>query len=408
MIRDVAVTGIGLVTPAGVGADATWRGVCSGRSFAVAGDPVLAGLPVDFSCRVGDFDADDHLPRRTARRTDTFIHFALAAAQEATVDAGLTPGAAEPTRIGVVLGVGSNSLLEYGRVLRHLRNAEHHLVSPFALPRSVPSMAAGEVAAHLDCRGPNFTVSSACSSGGQAIGIARDLIRSGTCDVVLAGGAESGRSPLSAISFARLGALSTRGHDPAGASRPFDRDRDGLVLSEGAAVLVLERPGHARARGAALHGVVAGYGASADAYHPVHPHPDGRGLGQAIGTALADARMTPTDIDHVTAHATSTPAGDLAEARALTQVFDAAPPPVTALKSSLGHAMGAASAIQVACALLALRHQAIPPTVNLDHQDDAVGLDVVREVPRPARLRTVLSPAYGFGGANTALVLRVP
>ncbi|MDN3247624.1 MULTISPECIES: beta-ketoacyl-[acyl-carrier-protein] synthase family protein [unclassified Streptomyces] len=407
MTPDITVTGIGLITPAGVGADSTWQGLCSGQSFTTAQDPLLTGLPVDFSCPVQNFDACDHLPRRTVRRTDAFIHFALAAAQEAAQDAGLAPGSAEPTRIGVVLGVGSNSLLEYGRVFELLQTGEHHLVSPLVLPRSVPSMAAGEVAAHLDCRGPNFTVASACASGAHAIGIARDLIRSGTCDIVLAGGTESGRSPLSAISFARLNALSTRRHDPSGASRPFDRDRDGFVLSEGAAVLVLERGDHARARGATLHGVVAGYGASSDAHHPVNPHPDGRGLQQAIRAALADARMMPADVDHVSAHATSTPAGDIAEARALSHVFSCTPP-VTALKALLGHALGAASAIQAACALLALRHQAIPPTANLDNQDDAIDLDIVRKAPRPARLRTVLTTACGFGGTNAALILRGP
>jgi 3-oxoacyl-[acyl-carrier-protein] synthase II len=405
---DIAVTGIGLITPAGVGADTTWQGLCSGMSFTAAQDPLLTGLPVDLSCPVQNFDACDHLPRRTARRTDAFIHFALAAAQEAAQDAGLAPGSAEPTRIGVVLGVASNSFTGYGRVFELLHAGEHHLVSPLVLPRSLPSMAAGEVAAHLDYRGPSFTVSSACASGAHAIGIARDLIRSGTCDIVLAGGTESGRSPFGAINFARLGALSSRRHDPSGASRPFDRDRDGFVLSEGAAVLVLERGDHARARGAALHGVVAGYGASADAHHPVNPHPDGRGLQQAIRTALTDAGLTPADIDHVSAHATSTPAGDLAEARALSHVFSATPPPVTALKSLLGHALGAAAAIQAACALLALRHQTIPPTANLDHQDDAIDLDIVRKAARAARLRTVLSTACGFGGANAALILRAP
>ncbi|WP_341865945.1 beta-ketoacyl-[acyl-carrier-protein] synthase family protein [Streptomyces viridosporus] len=208
------------------------------------------------------------------------------------------------------------------------------------------------------------------------------------------------------MTFARLGALSTRQHEPSGASRSFDRDRDGFVLSEGAAVLVLERGNHARARGATAHGVVAGYGASADVHHPVNPHPDGRGLQQAIRTALADAALTPGDIDHVSAHAASTRAGDLAEARALSHVFSSTPPPVTALKSLLGHSLGAASAIQAACALLALRHQAIPPTANLDNQDDAIDLDIVRKAPRPARLRTILTTACGFGGANAALILR--
>ncbi|MGK5547102.1 beta-ketoacyl-[acyl-carrier-protein] synthase family protein [Streptomyces sp. URMC 127] len=407
MNRDVAVTGIGLVTPAGVGADATWDGLCSGRSFA-ATDPALAGLPVDFSCAAGDFDACAHLPRRTVRRTDPFIHLALTAAQQAAADARLTPGAAGPDRIGVVLGVGSNSLVGYPSVSRHLETGEHHLISPLALARSVPSMAAGEVAAHLDCRGPTFTVASACASGGHALGVARDLIRSGTCDLVLAGGSESGRAPLSAISFTRMGALSRRRHDPAGASRPFDRDRDGFVLGEGAAVMVLERPGHARARGATVHAVIAGYGASADAHHPTNPHPDGRGLRHAIGAALTDARLGTADIDHISAHGTSTPVGDVIEARTLRQSFAAGPPPVTALKSSLGHALGAAAAIQVACAVLTLRHQAVPPTVNVDHQDEAVDLDIVTKVPRQRQIRTVMTTSCGFGGANAVFVLRTP
>ncbi|WP_333482860.1 beta-ketoacyl-[acyl-carrier-protein] synthase family protein [Streptomyces mutabilis] len=196
--------------------------------------------------------------------------------------AGLTPTTADPTRIGVVLGVASGSFTGVDKVCDRLWNGEHHLVSPLFLPRILPSVAAGEIAARHDYRGPDFTVTSACASGGHAIGVARDLIRSGTCDIVLAGGAESARAPVTAISFARMGALSTRLHDPDGASRPFDRDRDGFVLGEGAAVLVLEDLDHARARGAALQGIVAGYGASADAHHPVNPHPDGGGLQQAI------------------------------------------------------------------------------------------------------------------------------
>ncbi|MGP3969308.1 beta-ketoacyl-[acyl-carrier-protein] synthase family protein [Streptomyces sp. 6N223] len=407
MTVDVAVTGLGLITSAGHSVDATWQGLCASRSFAVR-DPVLAGLPVDFACSVSDFDAADRLPRRLVRRTDPFVHFALTAAQQAWDDAGLAPGHVDPARIGIVLGVASSSYVGFGPVFQRLDRGEEHLVSPLMMARSIPSMAAGETAAHLDCRGPNFTVSSACASGGHALGVARDLIRAGTCDIVLAGGAESGRATFNGIAFARMGALSKRRHDPARASRPFDRDRDGFVLSEGAAVLVLERTDHARARGATVHSVLAGYGASADAHHPTNPHPDGRGLHHAITTALADARISPADIDHISAHGTGTPVGDLIEARTLAASFPAGPPPVTALKGAIGHALGAAPAIQAACAVLSLRHQAIPPTVNLDNQDEAIDLDIVTKAPKEVPLHSILSTACGFGGANAALVLRAP
>lgn len=407
MTAQVAVTGIGLLTPAGLGVDATWDGLSSGSSFATT-DPLLAGLPVDISCALPGFTATEHIGQRLVRRTDPFIHMAVAAAQQAVTDAALEPGAADPSRIGVVLGVGGNSLLTYGAQHSRMAAGKFAHVSPLVISRSVPSMAAGEIATYFDCRGPNFTLSSACASGGNAIGVARDLIRSGTCDIVLAGGAESGRSMLSAVAFARTGALSTRLHDPAGASRPFDRDRDGFVLGEGAAVLVLERAEHARARRAACTAMLVGYGAAADAHHPTDPHPDGRGLRQAITAALADARLDPADIDHVSAHGTATPLGDPVEARVLRHVFASTPPPTTALKSVIGHALGAAAAIQAACAVLSLRHQAIPPTANLDNPDPEIDLDIVTKAPRSAALRTVLSNASGFGGANTALIFQTP
>ncbi|WP_228974496.1 beta-ketoacyl synthase [Streptomyces sp. DH12] len=406
MTSDVAITGIGLLTPAGVGTRATWEGLRTGRSFA-ATDPLLEGLPVDFSCAVAGFDPYAHLDRSLVRRTDPFAHLALVAARQAAEEAGLD-GRVDPARVGVILGVGSNSLLTYVTLSDHISSGRARLVSPLSVPRSVPNMAAGEVATHLDCRGPAFTVASACASGNHALGVARDLLRSGACDVVLAGGAESGRSQITAVSFARARALSTRRHDPAGASRPFDRDREGFVLGEGAAVLVLERPAHARARGARVRAYLAGYGASTDAFHFAGPHPEGRGLHQAVTTALADARLDAADIDHVTAHATGTPVGDLVEARTLRRLFPGGAPPVTALKGALGHGLGAAAAVQAACAVLSLEHQEIPPTVNLDEQDPEIDLDVVTKAPRPARLRTVLGNACGFGGMNAVVVLRAP
>ncbi|MFJ6799024.1 beta-ketoacyl-[acyl-carrier-protein] synthase family protein [Streptomyces sp. NPDC091268] len=407
MTRVVAITGIGLLTPAGPDASTTWQGLCNGRAYAQT-DPVLAGLPVDFSCPLDGFDPRALLGRKLAARTDRFVHMALAAAAQAATDSGLDGATANPRRVGVVLGVAANSAASYDAAFGYQLTGDYDLVSPLTMARSLPNMAAGEVAAHLGLRGPNLTISTACAAGANALGVARDLIRSGSCDIVLAGGSESGRTRSAALWFNRLGALSTRCRDPQSASRPFDRDRDGFVLAEGAAVLVLERLDHARARRAPVRALVAGYGAAGDAHHPTAPHPEGRGITDAITAALTDADLTPSDIDHISAHSTSTPAGDLVEARVLHRIFRGRPPAVTALKGAIGHSLGAAGAVQAAVAVLSLCHQAIPPTANLDTQDPAVDLDIVTKAPRQRPQRTVLSNSSGFGGANAALILQAP
>ncbi|WP_424893551.1 beta-ketoacyl-[acyl-carrier-protein] synthase family protein [Streptomyces sp. XH2] len=397
---DVAVTGLGLVTAAGVGVAATWDGLLAGRSRA-ARDPRLAGLPVDFSCG-SDFDAAGALGRRLAARLDRFSAMALAAAREAVADAGLDPAAWDPLRVAVVIGASSACMEHYDREFAWMAAGRPDRVSPMAIMRSIPNMAAGEVGLDLGTRGPNLAVSTACASGATAIGVARDLVRSGSCDIALAGGSESLRARSTAVGFHQMRALSARGHDPEGASRPFDADRDGFVLGEGAGVLVLERPAHARARGARPRALLRGYGASCDAHHTVAPHPDGRGAADALHTALADAGLAPGDVDHVNAHGTATRINDLAEYRALARVFRT-PPPVTAPKSVLGHAAGGSGGIEAACAVLTLQHQLIPPTANLDNPDPGLPLDIVRKAPRRARLTTVVSNSFGFGGQNAVL-----
>lgn len=404
MPAEAAVTGIGMITPAGHHTSTTWTTMCAGKSLARS-DPGLAGLPVDISCRV-DFDPVAVHGRRLARRLDRFSQLALVAAREAVTDAKIDPATWDADRIGVILGVGSNSLETYVREFSLLGQDQPALVSPLALPRSVPSMAAAEIAIDLGLRGPNFTVASACASGATALGVARDLIASGTCDIVLAGGCESARSRMTATCFTQMRALSRRG--PEVASRPFDTDRDGFVLSEGAAVLVLEHPDHALARGAHTRARLRGYGATSDAHHPVAPHPEGRGAERALRAALADAGCAPSDVDHVNAHGTSTPAGDSAEARALLRVFGGTPPPVTAPKSVLGHSLGASGAIEAALTVLTLEEQLIPPTANLSRQEAGLELDVVTGVPRPARLSTAVSNSFGFGGQNAALLFTTP
>ncbi|MEV0373276.1 beta-ketoacyl-[acyl-carrier-protein] synthase family protein [Streptomyces sp. NPDC050636] len=400
---EAAVTGIGMITPAGLTKESTWATVCQGQSLART-DPDLAGLPVDISCRVDGFDADAVHGRRRARRLDRFIHLALAAAQQAVRDAKLDPAAWNAPRVAVVLGVGSNSLHTYFHEFDVLSQGHPELVSPLALPRSVPSMAAAEVAITLDARGPNFTVASACSSGATALAVAADMVTSGACDIALAGGAESGCSRMTVTGFQQMHALSQRTDAPHLASRPFDADRDGFVLGEGAAVLVLERRQHALRRGADQRAVLCGHACTSDAYHPVAPHPEGTGVESALRTALKESGLQPRDVGHVNAHGTSTLFGDRAEARALHRVFGPVPPPVTAPKSVLGHALGGAGAIEAALTVLTQQHQLIPPTANLHRQEDDWELDIVTQAPRAAAINAAVSNSFGFGGQNTVLV----
>ncbi|MFW3470096.1 beta-ketoacyl-[acyl-carrier-protein] synthase family protein [Streptomyces microflavus] len=404
---DVMVTGLGLLTAAGHDPDTIWKTMSTGQSLARR-DPDLAGLPVDFACAVPDLDPVAELGIRLAGRLDRFAHLALVAARRALHDARLDLRAGNPSRVGVVLGVGANSLQTSVKEFTRLGEGRATSLSPLGLPRSVPNMVAGEIAIDTGARGPNFTVSSACASGTTAVGVARDLLLGGACDVVLTGGSESARSRMSAASFAQMRALSTRTDHPEGACRPFDADRDGFVLGEGAAVLVLERPDHARARGATIRARLVGYGASADAHHPTSPHPEGAGSEQAIRQALSDAGCTPSDVGHVNAHGTATRAGDAAEALALLRVFNAAPPPVTANKSILGHALGAAGAIEAALTVLALERQEILPTANLTRQDTGREIDIVTTRPRTAPMELALSTSCGFGGQNAALLFATP
>lgn len=400
------VTGIGLVTPGGVGADATWQRLCEGAPTAST-DPRLAGLPVDFSCRVGDDELAAALGPGLRWRTDRFIHLAIAAAREAIRDSGLEPKEWDGERVGVVIGVGSSSRDGDLHTAQCVTTGQYQKISPTTVPRALPNMAAGEIAADLGAKGPGLGVSTACASGATAIGIGRQLLKGGMCDIALVGGAESACGPLSSMGFWRLGALSTRCRDPLGASRPFDAERDGFVLAEGAGVLVLERAEHARARRARPKAVLSGFGATSDAHHPTSPHPEGEGAVHAVRQALAEAGLTPSDIHHVNAHATSTPLNDRSEAAVLHRVFPL-PPPVTATKSILGHSLGAAGAVEAAVCVLTLHHQAIHPTANLDTPDLGIDLDIVTKAARTCRIDTVLSTSFGFGGQNAALVFQAP
>jgi 3-oxoacyl-[acyl-carrier-protein] synthase II len=401
---DAAVTGLGMVTPAGVGTAATWDLVRAGAATAASADPELAGLPTDFSCRVPDFDPDALIGRRTAWRLDRCSQLAIVAAREAVADAGLDPAGWDGARVGVVLGSGMGGASTWERQHRTLLAHGPARVSPMLIPMLAVNMTAGYLAMEYGARGPNLVTATACASGATAIGMARSLLRSGACDVVITGGFESCLVPSILAGFGQMGALSRRRDDPAAASRPFDLDRDGFVAAEGAAVLVLERRRDALARGARVHACVSGFGASADAHHATAPDPDGAGAELAVRTALADAGVGTDGVDHVNAHGTATPLNDACEARMIRRVLGGSPP-VTSVKGVTGHSLGAAGAIEAAISVLSVEHGLVPPTANLDKLDPDVDLDVVAGTARRHRIEVALSNSFGFGGQNAVLVV---
>ncbi|MFF9507485.1 beta-ketoacyl-[acyl-carrier-protein] synthase family protein [Streptomyces sp. NPDC014724] len=400
--RDIAVTGLGLATPAGIGVAENWTRVLDAEPTA-ARDAALAGLPVDFSCRAADFDPVAHFGKRRAWRLDRYVQLALIAAAEAVHESGLDPADWDGARVGVVLGNALGGTATFEQQVRTLDRQGAASVSPMLVPMSAVNMVSGYAAMEFGALGPNLVTATACASGATAIGTARDLLRSGTCDVVITGGTEASLTPTVLTGFARMGALSRRSDDPAAASRPFDTDRDGFVAAEGAGVLVLEREADARARGARVRARLSGYGASADAHHATAPDPEGRGAERAIRTALRDAGVAPDEVDHVNAHGTSTPLNDLTEARVLKRVLGTRPA-VTSSKGVTGHSLGAAGAIEAALTVLALEHGTVPPTANLDSVDPAIEVDIVAKAPRALPIGVALSNSFGFGGQNAVLV----
>lgn len=398
----VAVTGIGLVTAAGIGLPDNWTRICAGEPTAAI-DPELAGLPVPISCRVPDFDADAFVGRANAWRLDRVNQLAQVAAREALSDAGLDPSTWDGARVGVVLGNALGGAAAYERAHTALREDGPDSVSPLVMVTWPINMISGYLAMQCKAYGPNLVVATACASGASAIGVARDLLRSGTCDVVLTGASEAPLAPTPMAAYAMMGALSRRLDDPAGASRPFDADRDGFVAAEGAAILVLERESDARARGARVRARISGYGASADGYHASAPDPAGVGVERAIRAALDDAGVEPDDVDHVNAHGTSTKLNDLTEGRVIRRVLGN--PTVTSTKGVTGHALGAAGAVEVAYTVLSVERSVVPPTANLDKLDPEIDLDVVRGRPRTRRIDVALSHSFGFGGQNAVVVV---
>ena len=400
----IAVTGMGIKCPAGTDVDTVWSTMRAGKSMAAPIDLFDASLlDVRFACQVPDFDPVDYFGPKEVRRQDRVTHLGFAAAADAIESAG--EFMTDPERVAVVAatGVGGLTTLEENCHVFYERGPSR--VSPFFVPMMMPNATAGVISMRYGFTGPAFCVSTACAAGTNAIGEGVRLLRDGSSDVVIAGGTEA-FTAVTVAAFARMGALSKRNDDPTAASRPFDIDRDGFVIAEGAAFLVLESMERALARGATIHGEIAGYGRNSDAYHITAPSPGGAGAARCMQLAMDDAGLGPEDIGHVNAHGTSTPLNDAAEAEALHKVFGDTPPPVTAPKGVLGHMIGGAGASEAVISLLILRDGVLPPTANLTTIGDDIGLDVVHGAERPVDARPAISNSFGFGGHNASLVLR--
>lgn len=404
------ITGLGVVTPIGIGADEFWEGLVSGRSGV---GPITrfdaSQHPVRVAAEVGDFDPTRWLDGREAARTDRFCQMGIAAACIAWEGAGLEDGSDE-ARTGVIVGSGIGGLATIEEQHRAFLKGGARRVSPFMVPRLMPNAAAAAIAMRFGLKGVNYAPVSACATGAHAIGEALRILRQGAADVVIAGGCEAAITPLSVAAFARMGALSTRNDDPATASRPFDRDRDGFVFGEGAGVVVLETPAHAARRGATVLAKLTGYGATADAFHVTQPDPEGAGAVAAMTQALADAGRSAADVDYVNAHGTSTPYNDRVETHAIKQALgnEAKRIPVTSTKSQTGHLLGAAGAVETVATALILRNQIVPASINIRTADPDCDLDHVSDGPRPQDLTVALSNSFGFGGQNACLVLETP
>jgi 3-oxoacyl-[acyl-carrier-protein] synthase II len=401
-----------MVTALGGDVASTWDGLVAGRSGI---RPITAFDPSRVASRIAGevpgFDPSAVLDRKEQRRNDRYTQLALVATREALADAGLPDHLDGPLaeRTGIIMGTGIGGGQTFAEQAAISAAKGPDRISPFFIPMAIPNLAAGQAAIVFGALGPNFAVSSACATGGHALGEAWEMIRRGDADVMIAGSSEAGINEILVGGFAAMRALSTRNDDPAAASRPFDRGRDGFVIGEGAGVVILEALEHARARGAASLAELVGYGASADAHHITLPAPGGAGAARAVRRALEKAGLSVDDVEHVNAHATSTPEGDRTELEMLRGLFGAraGEVSVTANKSMLGHTLGAAGSIEAAVTILSLRHGVIPPTINLDDPDEAAaGLDLTPNVARRRPIRVAISSSFGFGGQNSALVFR--
>src|SRR5438876_8068878 len=411
MRRRVAITGLGVLTPLGNAVQSTWEGLVAGRSGAgpiTRFDPVQS--PVKFACEVKGFDPAQFLDKKEIRRYDLFAQYAIGAAEQAVMDACLASNweKVDLGRVGAIIGTGTGGLQTFEENARALFEKGPSRVSPFFVPMYMPNVAAALVSMRYGAQGPNSWTGAACASSAHSVGEALELIRNDQADVMIAGGAEAAITPLAVASFANMKALSERNADPATASRPFDKDRDGFVMGDGAAVLILEEWEHARRRGAKIYAEMAGYGMTADAYHITAPAPDGSGAQDAMRLAIRDAGARPEQVGYVNAHGTSTPYGDAAETAAVKAVFGPHAKKLVfgSTKAMTGHLLGAAGALEFAVCALAIRDGVIPPTINQFTPDPACDLDAAPNKAVKRQVDVALSNSFGFGGHNVTLALR--
>jgi 3-oxoacyl-[acyl-carrier-protein] synthase II len=407
--RRVVITGIGMVTPHGTGTEKSWKGLLEGRSAIrkiTLFDP--GDIPCQIAAEVPDFDLDRFIPLKEQKKMDRFIHLGLAAASLAMEDSALEVTESNADRIGVVVGAGVGGLPAIERYKTSMLEKGYKRVSPFFIPMTLINLTAGQISIRFGMTGPNSAVATACASGTHSIGDAFKLIQHGTADAMLAGGAESTICPLGIAGFATMKALSTRNDEPEKASRPFDKDRDGFVMGEGAGILVLEELEHALNRGAKIYAELIGYSLNCDAYHITSPVPNGVGAAKCMKNTLKDAGIRPEEVDYINAHGTSTKYGDEIETLAIKQVFGkhAYKLCVSSTKSMTGHLLGASGGVEAILCVLSIKNKVVLPTINLDNPDPECDLDYVPNNARPLDLNITMSNSFGFGGTNACIIIK--
>ena len=402
------ITGVGLVTPLGIGVKETWESLCAGKSGVGENTRFdVSNYQTRIAAEVKDFHAEDFLPQKEAKRTERFIAYAVAAARMAIEDSGLVINGSNADRVGVITGCGLGGLSILEDTCRKLNNQGPRRVSPFFIPMMIGNMAPGMISIHFGAKGPNASLATACAAGAHAVGDSYKLILNGKADAMITGGVESLINPTCIAGFNAMKALSTRNDDPEKASRPFDRDRDGFVVGEGAGILIIEALDHALERGAKIFAEITGYGMSGDGFHMTAPPPDGSGAIRCMTAALEDSGLTFDKVDYINAHGTSTPLNDLSETRAIKTVFKdhAYKLAISATKSMTGHLLGGAGGIETVFTALAISEGQLPPTINHDHSGDECDLDYVPNVMRKARVEHAMTNSFGFGGTNASLIL---